>query len=61
MKVRNLLFVSVVLALAACGPTAPESPDPDAYGKTIQPFHQLPSGDQEGGGKARSIDEESNY
>lgn len=42
-------------------PTAPESPDPDAYGKTIQPFHQIPSGDQEGGGKARSTEEKSSY
>ena len=47
--------------MACGGPSAPETPDPDAYGKTIQPFHQLPADDQEGGGKARSIDEESNY
>ena len=52
-----------MIIVAACGgrPTAPETPDPDAYGKTIQPFHQIPSGDQEGGGKARSTEEKSNY
>jgi len=62
MKIRDTLVVTAVLALVACGgPSAPETPDPDAYGKTIQPFHQLPADDQEGGGKARSIDEESNY
>jgi len=61
MKVKHILLASIVLVFAACGPTAPESPDPDAYGKTIQPFHQLPAGDQEGGGKARSIEDESNY
>jgi len=63
MKSRNIVFISLALVLVACGgkPTAPETPDPEAYGKTIQPFHQLPAGDQEGGGKARSIDEESNY
>ena len=51
------------MLLAACGgkPTAPETPDPEAYGKTIQPFHQIPAGDQEGGGKARSTEEKSNY
>jgi len=32
-----------------------------AYGKTIQPFHQIPAGDQEGGGQARSTEEKSNY
>ena len=62
MKIRDTLVVTAVLALVACGGlSAPETPDPDAYGKTIQPFHQLPADDQEGGGKARSIDEESNY
>ncbi|MER0171943.1 MAG: hypothetical protein DU489_15360 [Nitrosomonas sp.] len=63
MRITQLLAVSAVLVLVACGgkPTAPESPDPDAYGKTIQPFHQIPSGDQEGGGKARSTEEKSSY
>jgi hypothetical protein len=64
MNIKHLLIISsVVIVVAACGgrPTAPETPDPDAYGKTIQPFHQIPSGDQEGGGKARSTEEKSNY
>jgi hypothetical protein len=63
MRITQFLAVSAVLVLVACGgkPAAPESPDPDAYGKTIQPFHQIPSGDQEGGGKARSTEEKSNY
>ncbi|MCP5245492.1 MAG: hypothetical protein H6937_05905 [Burkholderiales bacterium] len=63
MKFRNFIVLSIALILIACGgrPTAPETPDPDAYGKTIQPFHQIPSGDQEGGGKARSIDSDSTY
>ena len=63
MKFRIFLALSIALILIACGgrPTAPETPDTDAYGKTIQPFHQIPSGDQEGGGKARSIDSDSAY
>lgn len=63
MRVIYFLAASVILSLVACGgkPTAPESPDPDAYGKTIQPFHQIPAGDQEGGGKARSTEEKSKY
>lgn len=63
MRITQFLAVSTVLVLVACGgkPTAPVSPDPDAYGKTIQPFHQIPSGDQEGGGKARSTEEKSSY
>ena len=62
MKITHFFVVSAIMFLAACGkPTAPETPDPDAYGKTIQPFHQIPSGDQEGGGKARSTEEKSNY
>jgi len=57
------LAASVILTLVACGgkPTAPESPDPAAYGKTIQPFHQIPAGGQEDGGQARSTEEKSNY
>ncbi len=63
MRIKYLFVASAVIALIACGgkPAAPESPDPDAYGKTIQPFHQIPSGDQEGGGKARSTEDKSNY
>ncbi|MBV6448621.1 hypothetical protein [Nitrosomonas sp.] len=63
MRITYFLAVSAILVLVACGgkPTAPETPNPDAYGKTIQPFHQIPSGDQEGGGKARSTTEKSNY
>lgn len=63
MKIAHLFAVLAIVALAACGgkPTAPETPDPEAYGKTIQPFHQLPAADQEGGGKARSTTEKSNY
>ena len=63
MRITQFLAVSAILALVACGgkPTPPETPDPEAYGKTIQPFHQIPSGDQEGGGKARSTEDKSNY
>lgn len=63
MRITHFLAASVILSLVACGgkPTAPESPNPDAYGKTIQPFHQIPAGDQEGGGQARSTTEKSNY
>ncbi|MBS0498569.1 MAG: hypothetical protein JSR51_13140 [Proteobacteria bacterium] len=63
MRITHFLAVSAVLVLVACGgkPTAPETPNPDAYGKTIQPFHQIPADDQEGGGKARSTTEKSNY
>lgn len=63
MRIKHLFVASAVMVLVACGgkPTAPETPNPDAYGKTIQPFHQIPAGDQEGGGKARSTEEKSNY
>lgn len=63
MKMTHLFAVLAIFALVACGgkPTAPETPDPEAYGKTIQPFHQIPAGDQEGGGKARSTEDKSNY
>ena len=55
--------VSAVLALVACGgkPTAPETPNPESYGKTTQPLHQIPASNQEDGGKARSTEKESNY
>lgn len=62
MKIRYLIAMLTILMLAGCGrPTAPETPDPEAYGKTIQPFHQIPAGDQEGGGKPRSTEDKSNY
>lgn len=63
MRTAYFFVVTAVMILVACGgkPTAPETPNPDAYGKTIQPFHQIPAGDQEGGGKARSTEEKSNY
>jgi hypothetical protein len=63
MRITYFLAVAAVSVLVACGgkPTAPETPNPDAYGKTIQPFHQIPAGDQEGGGKARSTTEKSSY
>ena len=63
MRIKHFFVVNAVLILTACGgkPTAPETPDPEAYGETIQPFHQIPSGDQEGGGKARSTEDKSNY
>lgn len=63
MRIKYLFVASAVMILVACGgkPTAPETPNPDAYGKTIQPFHQIPADDQEGGGKARSTEEKSNY
>ena len=63
MRTTYFFVVTAVMLLAACcgKPTAPETPDPEAYGKTIQPFHQIPAGDQEGGGKARSTEEKSNY
>jgi len=45
------LFVAIIvmtLSLASCGkPTAPESPDPEAYGKTITPDWHVPEKDQE--------------
>ncbi|UJP05421.1 MAG: membrane lipoprotein lipid attachment site-containing protein [Nitrosomonas sp.] len=63
MRIKYLFLIVAIFALSACGgrPTVPESPDPQAYGKTIQPFHQIPSGDQEGGGKARSTEDKSSY
>jgi len=63
MRITHLLAALIILVLVACGgkPAAPESPDPEAYGKTIQPFHQIPASDQEGGGQARSTEEKSNY
>lgn len=62
MKITHVLAVVALMSLIGCGrPSAPDSPDPSTYGQTIQPFHQIPSGDQEGGGKPRSIEEQSSY
>lgn len=62
MKLMQAFALITMLVLAGCGrPSAPESPDPSTYGQTIQPFHQIPAGDQEGGGKARGITEKSAY
>ncbi len=62
MKIKYLAAVVTVLMLIGCGkPSAPETPDPSTYGQTIQPFHQIPSDAQDGGGKARSTQEKSGY
>ena len=44
MKLKAIIIAALfALTLAACGkPTAPESPDADSYGKTIQPDHNVP-------------------
>jgi len=58
MNIKHFLIAFSIILTAACGgkPTAPESPDPSTYGKTIQPSHLIPSEHQEGGGKAVSAD-----
>ncbi|HRQ05837.1 MAG TPA: hypothetical protein PK580_07725 [Nitrosomonas halophila] len=56
MKIKAIMAVSIMLALVACKPSVPDSPDSSTYGQTIQPFHQIPADDQEGGGKPRSVD-----
>ena len=56
MKIKLMVIVSMVIAVAACKPSVPNSPDSSSYGKTVQPFHQIPAEDQEGGGKPRSIE-----
>ncbi len=56
MKIQLIIAASMVMALAACKPSAPESPDPTTYGQTIQPFHQIPAEDQDGAGKPRTKD-----
>jgi hypothetical protein len=62
MRIQYIAAMITVLMLVGCGkPSVPETPDPSAYGKTIQPFHQIPADAQEGGGKARSTEEKSNY
>lgn len=61
-KIHLCAIVAMAWVLVGCGkPSAPESPDPSTYGQTIQPFHQIPAEAQEGGGKARSTQEKSNY
>ncbi|MFZ1852870.1 MAG: hypothetical protein WAU15_11760 [Nitrosomonas sp.] len=58
MNVKQFLIASTIILIAACGgkPTAPESPDPSSYGKTIQPSHLIPEEHQEGGGKTVSVE-----
>jgi predicted small lipoprotein YifL len=48
MRLTILVTILMVFALAACGdkPTAPESPDPSTYGKTIEPDHNVPEEDR---------------
>jgi len=56
MGIKLIISVAMVLALVACGkPSTPEGPDPSAYGKTVQPFHQIPDSAQEGG-KPRTLE-----
>lgn len=58
MNIKIIIGVAMVLALVACGkPSAPEGPDSSTYGKTVQPFHQIPDSAQEGGGKPRSLED----
>ena len=44
MRLTILVTILMAFALTACGdkPTAPESPDPSTYGKTIEPDHNVP-------------------
>jgi len=43
MKFKAIIAVFFALTLIACGkPTAPESPDVEGYGTTIQPDHNVP-------------------
>ncbi len=48
MRLKVLVTILMVFALSACGdkPTAPESPDPSTYGKTIKPDHNVPEEDR---------------
>ncbi len=44
MKYTVLVAILLAFALTACGkPTAPDSPDVDSYGSTIQPDHNVPA------------------
>ncbi len=56
MKIRLVIVASMILAIAACKPSTPNSPDSSTYGKTVQPFHQIPAEDQEGEGKPRQVE-----
>lgn len=49
MRLSVLFTILMAFALAACGdkPTAPESPDPSTYGKSIEPDHNVPEEDRE--------------
>jgi len=53
MKIKLMIIVPMIMAVVACKPSVPNSPDSSSYGKTVQPFHQIPAEDQEGGGKPR--------
>ena len=48
MRLTILVTILMAFSLAACGdtPTAPESPDPSTYGKTIEPDHNVPEEDR---------------
>ncbi|MCC6915688.1 hypothetical protein [Nitrosomonas sp.] len=56
MKIRLVIVASMILAIAACKPSTPNSPDSSTYGKTVQPFHQIPAEDQEGAGKPKQVE-----
>lgn len=46
---KKLAFVFIILSafmLMACSPSAPDSPDPDSYGQTIKPDHNVPADHQ---------------
>lgn len=47
MKHIILVTILMAFALAACGekPTAPDSPDPETYGKSIEPDPNIPAED----------------
>ena len=48
MRITVLVTILIAFSLVACGdkPTAPESPDPSTYGKTIEPDHNVPEADR---------------
>lgn len=47
MKFTTLLVILLsTFAFMACSPSAPDSPDPDAYGQTIKPDHNVPADHQ---------------
>ncbi|SET39087.1 hypothetical protein SAMN05216326_12434 [Nitrosomonas marina] len=46
---KQLALVFVLLSsfmLMACSPSAPDSPNPDSYGQTIKPDHNVPADHQ---------------